>query len=121
LTGSLGDAAAWPRLHSQAGADARGDAVGAGEQLALAIVESIANVLADLPRQVEEELALFGVDSDAAGEAGGVARFGDGMAAGIVQVELDLQVTLCVCRDVQDHLAGRSVKERDRCTRASVY
>lgn len=120
LTRGLGEAAARPGFHSQAGADPGGGAVGAGEKLAFLIVQLITNAFFDVGRQVQEQFAVFGVDAKAIRRGADVVRLGDGVSVRIVQVELDEKAAFRVGGDLQDHLSRRSIEERDRGARATM-
>lgn len=120
LTGALGEAASGPGFHSQARADLGGDAVGASEQFALAVVKAVADALAGVRGKLEEQLAVFGVDPDPSGKAMVVAGLSGGVPLGIIKVELDAGGAVCVQCDSKDQFPGRSIHEGDRCARASA-
>jgi hypothetical protein len=114
LARTLREAAAWEGFHSQAGTYLRRDAIRARQKLALAIVETVANVLAFLCRQVEEHLPVIGLDLDPVRRTEDVFQLRDSLSLGVVEVEFDAEVAFGIGGDPEDDFLRRPIEERDR-------
>jgi len=102
-----------PCLHTEAGLDLRADAVGAGEENAVPVVETVLNGNVGADGKVQEHFAIRSLHLQPFWEGGGVPRFRYRRAARVVEMEIDKRAARFIKADVEDYLTRRCVDEDD--------
>jgi len=102
-----------PCLHTEAGLDLRADAVGAGEENALPVVQTVLNGNVGADGEVQEHFAIRRLHLQPFWEGCGVSRFRYRTAARVVEMEINKGAARFIQADVEDYLTCRCVDEDD--------
>ena len=102
-----------PCLHTEAGLDLRADAVGAGEENAVPVVETVLNGNVCADGEVQQYFAVRSFHLQPFREGCRVPRFRYRTAARVVEMEIDKRAARFIKADVEDNLTRRCVDEDD--------